>query len=100
MGNRYDEEFEFRLATIDDVDNIMLFIKKEWGEKHILANDKELFLWQYGASEYNDFKSVNVVLAINKSKEIVGMIGFIPYSKNYNKTFKILFYLISHKFFV
>lgn len=88
MGNRYDEEFEFRLATIDDVDNIMLFIKKEWGEKHILANDKELFLWQYGASEYSDFKSINVVLAINKSKEIVGMIGFIPYS-NYEKKLHI-----------
>ncbi len=82
MGNRYDTRYNFRMADINDVDDIMLFIKKEWGENHILAKDKQLFIWQYGCQEYGDNNTINVILMTEKDGRIVGMIGFIPYSIN------------------
>ena len=78
--NRYDEYYDYRLATVDDVDDIMKFINDEWKENHILARDKELFLWQYGRTEYGDHHNINVVLMTDKKNSILGMIGFIPYS--------------------
>lgn len=82
MGNKYDELYDFRMANLDDVDDIMTFIREEWGQNHILAHDRELFLWQYGRTEYGDRTNVNVVLMTRKSGEIIGMIGFVPYSDN------------------
>jgi len=82
MSNRYDTRYDFRIATIDDVSNIMNFIRAEWGENHILASDRKLFIWQYGCQEYGDYNKINVVLMTEKDGQIVGMIGFIPYSNN------------------
>lgn len=78
--NRYDEYYNFRLATIDDVDDIMNFIGTEWKKDHILAQDKEFFLWQYGRSEYGDLDNINIVLLTDKQKKILGITGFIAYS--------------------
>lgn len=80
--NKYDEYYDYRLASIEDVDNIMKFINDEWRENHILARDKEFFLWQYGRSEYGDYDNINVVLMTDKKNKILGMMGFIPYSNN------------------
>lgn len=80
--NKYDIYYDYRFATIDDVDNIMKFINDEWKKNHILARDKELFLWQYGRSEYGDYDSINIVLMTDKNKNILGMIGYIPYSND------------------
>ncbi|MBR5648290.1 hypothetical protein [Pseudobutyrivibrio sp.] len=82
MGNRYDTRYDYRIATIDDVSDIMDFIRAEWGENHILANDRKLFIWQYGCQEYGDDSTINVVLMTEKDGQIVGLIGFIPYSNN------------------
>ena len=82
MPNRYDEVYDFRLATVQDVDDIMKFIREEWGANHILAHDKTLFLWQYGCTEYGNTKDINVVLMTLKDGTIVGMIGFVPYSND------------------
>lgn len=79
--SKFDEYYEYRIATIDDVDSIMQFIHDEWGERHILARDKNLFLWQYGRAEYADKTGINMVLMLDKShKTIEGCIGFIAYS--------------------
>ena len=78
MSNKYDKLYDFRIATVEDIDNIMKFIHDEWGENHILAHDKKLFTWQYGSSEYGDNTTINVVLMTKKDGEIVGMIGFVP----------------------
>lgn len=78
--NRYDDYYNFRLATINDVDDIMSFIGSEWKKDHILAQDKEFFLWQYGRSEYGDLDNINVALLTDKQNEILGITGFIAYS--------------------
>lgn len=79
--SKIDELYEFRLATIDDVDAIMDFIRREWNENHILATNRELFLWQYGCTEYGNGRDINVVLMTSRSDgEVVGMQGFVQYS--------------------
>lgn len=81
MG-KIDELYEIRLATIDDVDRIMDFIRREWNENHILAANRELFLWQYGRTEYGNNRDINVLLMLNRSNgEIMGMQGFVQYSE-------------------
>lgn len=82
MANKYERLYSFRIATIEDVDDIMKFINDEWGENHILAHDRDLFVWQYGRSEYGDDTTIDVVLMTEKNGQIVGMIGFVPYSEN------------------
>lgn len=79
--NKIDELYEIRLATVDDVDMIMNFIRKEWNENHILATNRELFLWQYGCTEYGNSCDINVLLMMSRMNgEIVGMQGFVQYS--------------------
>lgn len=79
--NKYDTQFIFRIANIGDVDGIMRFIKEEWAENHILASDKEFFIWMYGNDHYGDKTLINFFLMIDRnSNEIVGINGFIPYS--------------------
>lgn len=79
--NKYDEHFDFSLATKEDVPDIMNFLKEEWGETHILANDREFFLWQYGNEQYGDANTVNFVLMRTKTtRELVGVNGFVAYS--------------------
>ena len=82
MANRYDARYDFRIADINDTDAIMKFIHDEWSAGHILAHDRDLFLWQYGCSEYGDNNRINVVLMTEKDGTISGMIGFIPYSQD------------------
>lgn len=81
MKNKYDKCYEFRVASIEDVDDIMGFIRREWGKDHILGHDKKLFMWQYDRSEYKDSNTINFVLMTDKSNKIMGIIGFISYDK-------------------
>jgi len=80
--SRYDEVYNFRLACINDVESIMKFIGKEWREDHILSYDKELFVWQYGRTEYGDHTNINFVVMEDKEGNMVGGIGFIAYSND------------------
>ncbi len=82
MGNRYDLQYNFRKANIEDVDDIMSFIRMEWGDKHILGLNRELFLWQYGRTEYQDEKGLNFILMTDKEDTILGMIGYVSYDAN------------------
>lgn len=84
--NKYDELYEYRLATVEDTDNIMDFIRREWNPNHIFAHDKEFFLWQYGRTEYGDEKNLNFVLTLSKETgKILGGIGYVAYSNNPDK---------------
>lgn len=66
-----------RFATLSDVDAIMDFIDVHWKKDHILATNKDFFLY-----EYADGEKVNFVVATeNVSNEIVGLCGFIKNKK-------------------
>jgi hypothetical protein len=75
--NKYDELYIFREATINDVDKLMHFIKEHWRANHILGNDRDFFLYEHGNGDNINF----VICQDRKSGEIVGMQGYIPYSR-------------------
>jgi len=81
--NKYDELYEFRLAYKSEIPQIMDFLKREWGENHILANDREMFEFQY-----KPYEDVNVFLMLEKkTQKIVGVNGFIVYSNDANRLY-------------
>lgn len=82
--NKYDELFDFRIATVNDIDNIMLFIKEEWNYNHILAHDKNFFIWMYGNE---DSSEINFVLMVDKNNNIKGLNGFIKYSQDSSRLY-------------
>lgn len=78
--NKYDKLYSFRIASKSDVDTIMTFLKIQWGKNHILANDREFFIWQYGNEQYGDDTTINFVLMEDKKGNLVGVNGFIAYA--------------------
>lgn len=77
----YDEKYEIRLANVNDINEIMSFIDKYWRKNHILASNREYFEY-----EYVDGNDVHFLLAKEKkSKEIVGILGYIPASKDISR---------------
>lgn len=74
---KFDQLYEFRLATVADIDAIMAFYKREWGTNHILATDRDFFCYQHQSGN-----AVNFMLAINRATgQIEGAEGFIQYSE-------------------
>ena len=63
-----------KFATTENTDEIMNFINDNWKENHILARDKDFFLY-----EHQDNKRINYVLSYDEDK-INGVLGFIKYS--------------------
>lgn len=65
-----------RQANMDDTDRVMLFLKKHWGENHIMANHKELMCYEHAWNGEFTF----VIAEDSKTKAIYGVCGYIPYS--------------------
>ena len=66
-------DFEIRFAVATDTDDIMNFIKDHWKEQHILAQNKDFFLY-----EYRNGDNINFAIAKDKNtNELVGVCGFI-----------------------
>tara|TARA_Y100000741_G_scaffold365045_1_gene358646 strand:+ start:1968 stop:2981 length:1014 start_codon:yes stop_codon:yes gene_type:complete len=62
---------EIKLSSIDDLSEIISFLKKEYKDNHIITRDEDLF-----RQEYQDEDGLNFVLAKNEEK-IVGCLGFM-----------------------
>ena len=76
--NFFDKDYIFRLAKVNEANNIMLYLSNNWDKKHILANNKKYFLYQF-----RNKKKLNIVISINKkNKQIYSIHSFIPYSEN------------------
>ncbi len=71
--NKYDERYEIRLASKDDIEAIMKFIHDCWREDHIMSKNRELFEY-----EYLDGDTVNFVIAIDRTSQCIeGIFGFL-----------------------
>ena len=71
--NKFDERYEIRLASYEDIADIMAFIDEHWKKGHILAKDRGLFEY-----EFLNGRTVNMVLAIDKERKLIeGLFGFI-----------------------
>lgn len=42
--NRFDKQYDIRLAHYSEIGEIMTFIDRYWKKGHILGNNRELFL--------------------------------------------------------
>lgn len=74
--SRIEELLSFRIASINDADRIMAFIKECWNSGHILANNKEFFLYEYGNGD-----NLNFLIAENKlSNRLEAIYAFYLYS--------------------
>tara|TARA_B100000795_G_C22793975_1_gene438406 strand:+ start:1295 stop:2329 length:1035 start_codon:yes stop_codon:yes gene_type:complete len=67
------------IAKAKDIDEIMKFIKNEWKKNHILAVNKDFFLYEYGNQDLIDF-----VISKNNDNEINGIQGFLKSSNDKN----------------
>jgi hypothetical protein len=66
-----------RFAVLDDVDKLMEAIKNHWDANHILAHNKDYFLYLLGGNN----RQINMVIGEDQcTKEIAGFLGFIKYS--------------------
>lgn len=81
-NNRFDEYYDIRLATTDEIPEIMDFINTYWKEGHILARNRDFFEYEMT----NELGDVNFIIAKAKqSKLIEGILGFLPCSSNNEK---------------
>ena len=71
--NQYDDKYEIRLASRNDIDAIMNFIDEKWAKGHVLSIDRSLFEYEFCEGD-----SVNFVLAINRERQSIdGVLGFL-----------------------
>lgn len=68
--------YEVRIATVDDVADIIIFLKNHWNNDHALVKSRSLLNFQH----YNPITGkYNFIIAMNSStKEIDGLLGYIP----------------------
>jgi hypothetical protein len=73
------DDIIIRFATLADADRIMEAIKDHWDSNHILALNKEFFLYIFTGDKNN----LNFVIAEDKSTyEIAGFLGYIRYTSS------------------
>ena len=76
-----DSIYEIRFARLDEYDKLHTFMRKYWGENHILTKSKVMFDFQHKGSD-----KYNIVIGFNKiTKEVDGIWSIIPVS-TYDQT--------------
>lgn len=64
---------EIRLANREDIPRVMKFLKENWSEKHILANNREFMEYQH-----TGFNGEFCYIIAEEEGKIFGVEGFIP----------------------
>ena len=80
-----------RFATIDDVESIMQFIDIYWKKGHILALNRELFLY-----EYQEGKRINFVVSEDTQGRLTAVLGFIKTARTMGGIWLALWKVASH----
>ena len=74
-----DNEISIRFAVHNDVDKIMKAINDHWDANHILAHNKDFFLYIF----CGDGNQINMVIGEERSTgEIFGFLGFVKYNSS------------------
>jgi len=72
----FDQYYDIRCATIEEIPEIMQFINLYWKKGHILAQDRSFFEYEHVVNG-----NVNFVIAkFRQTQEIHGILGFLPAS--------------------
>lgn len=75
--NIFNENYEFRFARLDETDEIMSWLDKNWKKNHIMATNKELFLHELAQND-----RINMFLAKNKQTSQIEAIWGVIYTAN------------------
>lgn len=80
--NRFDEKYDIRLASYDEIPQIMKFIGDNWKKDHILAVNRDFFEYEHVIDG-----KVNFIIAKEKSEtaDIKGINGFLQASDDKEK---------------
>ncbi|CAO3363700.1 hypothetical protein [Azospirillum palustre] len=75
-----------RIATTEDIPDIMRFWDEHWVPGHVMSRDRGLVSWQHvqsstGLSQDGQPGRVNFVLAERQSNDLTGFLGFVPMSR-------------------
>lgn len=71
--NNFDDRYDIRLATMEEIDECMMFLDQYWKKGHIMAVDRRLFEYEYVVDD-----QVNIIIAKDrKSGLIEAFFGFI-----------------------
>lgn len=68
---------EISFASLDDASDIMRFMDEVWRKDHILSTSRELFF-----HEFQEGNKLNMAIARNGKRDLVGLFGFIKYNNN------------------
>lgn len=82
---------EIRFSHREDIPRIMKFIDEHWKKGHILANNRELFEWQYMFDG-----RVCFVLGFDEDHNIQGILGYIPYGDTNTKDIALALWKAEH----
>lgn len=79
--NRFDAKYDIRMASYNEIEEVMQYIDLNWKKQHILSANREFFEYEHVID-----KKVNFLIAKNrKSGEIEGILGFLPASRDNGK---------------
>lgn len=71
-----NQDYDIRFCNIDEVDQLIAFLKENWKENHIFVLDRKLFDWQHLNKKEHRY---NYVLAKSRvTGEIHSVLGFVP----------------------
>ena len=71
--------YDIRLAKLDEAEGLQAFIGEHWRRDHIFAKSKALLDWQHRVQNNGHY---NFIVGIDlASREIHGVLGFIPLSQ-------------------
>ena len=74
VNNKFDEIYEIRLATNNDITDIMSFIDQHWKNGHIMATNRAFFEYEF----LEDDGRVNFIIAISRQTQTIeGILGFL-----------------------
>lgn len=77
LNPEFDQIYDIRLATREDIPSIMEFLGKYWRKDHIMANNRMLFEYEYVHGDEVDF-----VIAVNRKNDVIeGIFGFLRCTK-------------------
>lgn len=73
-----NEKIIIRFATINDIEHVMEFLKKNWFDNHVMANSFELMQYEHGWNGSFTY----VIAEGTKTRNIYGVCGYLPYSSS------------------
>ena len=75
-----------QFAKKQDINAIMHFIDEYWKKDHILARDKDFFLYQHVSGEEVSY----LISTDDENQEINGILGYIPYGNKKRDVMTVL----------